>query len=236
MYITQLLLMNYWRLNFSYMSRSSGRGAGLGRLRDIAVAKCLAHTSVASSDSSNAASAASRQIADKSAPVYPFVASAAMVRSTSSASGVFFNCTRKIASRSSAAVGGGTYNNRSKRPGRRSAASTKSGRFVAATTVTAADGKSPSISPKSCVMTRSCTEGAPPSPPPPRVPAKPSTSSMNITAGDDARARENTERTAFSESPTYLENNSEPLIEIKLRPDALATARASMVLLHPGGP
>mmetsp|Transcript_6254 Transcript_6254/g.24921 ORF Transcript_6254/g.24921 Transcript_6254/m.24921 type:complete len:227 (+) Transcript_6254:2117-2797(+) len=85
-------------------------------------------------------------------------------------------------------------------------------------------------------MTRSCTEGAPPCSPPPRVPANPSTSSMNITEGADVLARENTARTAFSESPTHFENSSDPLMEMKLRPDALATARASIVLLHPGGP
>ena len=60
---------------------------------------------------------------------------------------------------------------------------------------------------------------------------------MKITDGADVRAqRANTARTAFSESPTHLENNSDPLMEMKLRPDALATARANMVLLQPGGP
>ena len=42
--------------------------------------------------------------------------------------------------------------------------------------------------------------------------------------------------TAFSESPTYLENNSGPFTAKKLSPDSVANALAIKVLLHPGGP
>ncbi len=46
----------------------------------------------------------------------------------------------------------------------------------------------------------------------------------------------NNETTAFSLSPTYMENSSEPFTARKFSPDSLATARASSVLLQPGGP
>lgn len=42
--------------------------------------------------------------------------------------------------------------------------------------------------------------------------------------------------TAFSLSPTYLLNTSGPLIARKFKPEADAAARASSVLLQPGGP
>ncbi len=42
--------------------------------------------------------------------------------------------------------------------------------------------------------------------------------------------------TAFSESPTYLENNSGPFTAKKFKPDSVANALAINVLLHPGGP
>lgn len=41
---------------------------------------------------------------------------------------------------------------------------------------------------------------------------------------------------AFSDSPTYLFNNSGPFTAIKLALEAFATALANNVLPHPGGP
>lgn len=41
---------------------------------------------------------------------------------------------------------------------------------------------------------------------------------------------------AFSDYPTYFENNSGPLIPIKFNFDYVAIAFAIIVLLHPGGP
>jgi len=46
----------------------------------------------------------------------------------------------------------------------------------------------------------------------------------------------NTLTTAFSLSPTYLENSSGPLTAKKLSFASEATARASRVLEQPGGP
>ena len=46
----------------------------------------------------------------------------------------------------------------------------------------------------------------------------------------------NISQTAFSVSPTYFENSSGPLIEIKLSFDSVARALAQRVLEHPGGP
>ncbi|EER32771.1 ribosome biogenesis ATPase RIX7 [Candida tropicalis MYA-3404] len=65
---------------------------------------------------------------------------------------------------------------------------------------------------------------------------KASNSSKNIIHGVDARALWKTCRTALSDSPTYLFKSSGPLIEIKFALDSLATAFASKVLPHPGGP
>lgn len=41
---------------------------------------------------------------------------------------------------------------------------------------------------------------------------------------------------AFSESPTYFENNSGPLIAKKFKELSVAIALAVIVLEHPGGP
>mmetsp|Transcript_42738 Transcript_42738/g.108106 ORF Transcript_42738/g.108106 Transcript_42738/m.108106 type:complete len:250 (-) Transcript_42738:1014-1763(-) len=134
--------------------------------------------------------------------------------------------------------GGGTYTSRSKRPGRSSAASTQSGRLVAATTITPCRPTSPSISLSSWLSTRSSTLGAPPPAAPPscRGAASPSISSKKTMAGAAARARWNSAATAFSLSPTHLEYSSGPLMARKLRPASQAQARASSVLLQPGGP
>ncbi|KUI58751.1 hypothetical protein VP1G_11035 [Cytospora mali] len=49
-------------------------------------------------------------------------------------------------------------------------------------------------------------------------------------------ARANSCRTARSDSPTYLFSSSGPLMEMKLALDSLATALATSVFPHPGGP
>ena len=54
--------------------------------------------------------------------------------------------------------------------------------------------------------------------------------------GEQSRALLNKSLIAFSESPTYLENNSGPLIAIKFSDDSVAIALAIIVLEHPGGP
>lgn len=124
---------------------------------------------------------------------------------------------------------------RSIRPGRSTAASIWSGLLVAATKTRACERSSkaagkPSNSVKNWEITRSLT------PPLPRWPHMPSSSSMNTTHGDEARARVKISRTAFSLSPTHFEKTYGPLIEIKFMWLSCANALASIVLLHPGGP
>ena len=82
-----------------------------------------------------------------------------------------------------------------------------SGLLVAATTRTSLKLSTPSISVKSWARTRSATDE------PPsffRWTARASISSKNMIAGAAARARVKTWRTARSESPTHLLNNSGP--------------------------
>lgn len=54
--------------------------------------------------------------------------------------------------------------------------------------------------------------------------------------GCDALARENKFLIAFSDSPKYLFKSSGPFTAMKLALEAFATAFASKVLPHPGGP
>src|SRR6266545_4832933 len=89
----------------------------------------------ASSDSRIAASAASLTKAAQSAAEKPSSSTASLARSTSDANGTLRDAALRISARA-CAPGGGTYTRRSKRPGRSSAGSTRSGRFVAPTTTT----------------------------------------------------------------------------------------------------
>lgn len=57
-----------------------------------------------------------------------------------------------------------------------------------------------------------------------------------IIEGAAARALRKTVRTAFSESPTHLENNSGPFTAKKFNFDSVANALATIVFEHPGGP
>ena len=70
----------------------------------------------------------------------------------------------------------------------------------------------------------------------PRFGHKLSSSSKKITQGADYFARLNRDRTAFSDSPTYLLSSSGPFIEMKLAFDSFDTALATSVLPQPGGP
>ncbi len=92
-----------------------------------------------------ASSAASLTRLRRSAPTMPGVVAASCSRSTSSASGTERVWTSRIILRPSAS-GGLTVTRRSKRPGRRSAWSSTSGRFVAARTMTPSEPVKPSIS------------------------------------------------------------------------------------------
>ena len=63
-----------------------------------------------------------------------------------------------------------------------------------------------------------------------------SNSSKKIIHGAAIFAFRKISRIAFSLSPTYLDSNSGPLIEIKLALLSCATALAKSVFPHPGGP
>ncbi|OPX63729.1 MAG: hypothetical protein A4E30_00580 [Methanomassiliicoccales archaeon PtaB.Bin215] len=171
-------------------------------------------------------------MAARSAPVYPSVLCATSSRLTSSASGFRLKCTCRMAflvSRS----GAPTCIRRSKRPGRSSAGSIMSGRFVAAMTTTLCNDSNPSSSVSSCEITLSVTCE---SESPPRVGAMESISSMKMMHGAACLALRKVSRTAFSLSPTHLLRNSGPLMLMKLLSDSVATAFASMVFPVPGGP
>lgn len=63
-----------------------------------------------------------------------------------------------------------------------------------------------------------------------------SISSKKMIQGEQMFAFQKISLTAFSVSPTYFENSSGPLIEMKLSFDSVANAFAHSVLEHPGGP
>lgn len=71
---------------------------------------------------------------------------------------------------------------------------------------------------------------------PERCVAIASISSKNMMQGLHARALLNMFLIALSDSPTYFENSSGPLMPMKFSFDSVAMALAIMVLLHPGGP
>src|SRR5881397_2411037 len=122
---------------------------------------------------------------------------------------------------------------RSNRPGRSSAGSTRSIRFVAAMTVTLCSSSSPSISVRICEMTRSVTCE---SSMPPRTGVIASTSSKKMMHGAAVFAFRNVSRTIRSDSPTHLLMNSGPRTEMKFASDSVATALARRVFPVPGGP
>ena len=66
--------------------------------------------------------------------------------------------------------------------------------------------------------------------------ASESNSSKITTHGDDAFAFLNISLTAFSDSPIHFEIISGPLTKIIFAPVSVATALASNVFPHPGGP
>mmetsp|Transcript_14031 Transcript_14031/g.45071 ORF Transcript_14031/g.45071 Transcript_14031/m.45071 type:complete len:395 (+) Transcript_14031:525-1709(+) len=120
---------------------------------------------------------------------------------------------------------------RSKRPGRSSAGSIRSGRLVAAMTTTRVRASTPSISCKSCERTRVETWL-----PPERTGASASISSKKTMAGALARALRKRDATSCSDSPTHFERSSGPLTARKLVRVSAARARAASVFEQPGGP
>ena len=118
-------------------------------------------------------------------------------------------------------------------PGRRIAGSIMSGLLLVPMTTTFSRDSIPSISVKSWLSTRSETSASPPIP---RRGTTESNSSKKMIEGAAVRPLLKTSRIPFSDSPTHLLNSSGPLIEMKLASPSVATAWASIVLPHPGGP
>src|SRR5215207_4247235 len=181
-----------------------------------------------------ASSAASLTRFMRSAPEKPGVPRAMTRRSTSGASGTLRTCTFRIFSRPTTS-GFGTTIWRSKRPGRRSAGSSTSGRFVAAMMMMPSFASKPSISTRSwfSVCSRS---SLPPPRPAPRWRPTASISSMKMMQGAFFFAWSNMSRTREAPTPTNISTKSEPEIVKNGTFASPATARAISVLPVPGGP
>ena len=124
---------------------------------------------------------------------------------------------------------------RSKRPGRSSAGSRMSGRFVAAIMMMLSFASKPSISTSSWLSVCSRSSWPPPRPAPRWRPTA-SISSMKMMQGEFCLACSNRSRTREAPTPTNISTKSEPEIEKNGTPASPATARASSVLPVPGGP
>ena len=179
-------------------------------------------------------SAASLQMFSRSAPLMPGVPRAMRESSTSSESGSFLACTRRMPSRPFTS-GASTTTWRSKRPGRRSAGSSTSGRFVAASRMTPSFDSKPSISTRSAFKVCSRSSWPPPSPAP-RCRPTASISSTKMMHGAWALPCSNRSRTRDAPTPTNISTKSDPDIWKNGRPASPATARASRVFPVPGGP
>ncbi|CAI8233485.1 MAG: Uncharacterised protein [Prochlorococcus marinus str. MIT 9313] len=170
----------------------------------------------------------------RSAPVNPGVLRATFFKERSSSSFLSRACTSRIASRPLMS-GASTLTCLSKRPGRISAESSTSGRFVAAIMMIPLLPSNPSISVNSWF--RVCSRSSfPPPIPAPRCRPTASISSIKIRQGVFSFARLNKSRTRLAPTPTNISTNSEPESEKKGTPASPAIALASSVLPVPGGP
>ena len=170
----------------------------------------------------------------RSEPTAPLVASAMASRSTVSSILTSLACTFRISTRPFKS-GLSTIILLSKRPGRRSALSKISGRFVAPIIKIPLELSKPSISDRSWF--RVCSRS---SFPPPyfesRLRPMASISSMKIIQGAFLFASLNRSRTRLAPMPTYNSTKSEPVREKNGTCASPATALASNVLPVPGGP
>ena len=124
---------------------------------------------------------------------------------------------------------------RSKRPGRSSAGSRTSGRFVAAIITMPSVASKPSIS--ASIWLSVCSRSScPPPRPAPRLRPMESISSTKMIAGACLRAVWKRSRTRAAPTPTNISMKSEPVTETNGTPASPATARAMSVLPVPGGP
>mmetsp|Transcript_30331 Transcript_30331/g.99302 ORF Transcript_30331/g.99302 Transcript_30331/m.99302 type:complete len:272 (+) Transcript_30331:263-1078(+) len=124
---------------------------------------------------------------------------------------------------------------RSRRPGRRSAGSSVSARFVAMMTLTFVDWSKPSIWLRSSSRIRWTSRSAPVCASK-RFVAMASISSMKMMQGAFFFASPNMDRMRDAPTPTNISTNSEPDAEMKGTPASPAQARARSVLPVPGGP
>src|SRR5438046_10493862 len=131
--------------------------------------------------------------------------------------------------------GRGTTTRRSKRPGRRSAGSSTSGRLVAAMRMTPSFVSKPSISTSSWLSVCSRASWPPPRPAPRWRPTA-SISSMKMMQGAFFFPWTKRSRTREAPTPTNISTKSEPEIEKKGTPASPAMARARSVFPVPGAP
>src|SRR5580704_12685442 len=131
----------------------------------------------------------------RSAPENPGVPRATVFKSTSGARGTLRTCTLRMRSRPTISGFAMTIW-RSKRPGRRSAGSSTSGRFVAAIMMMLSLGSKPSISTRSWFKVCSRSSLPPPRPAPRRLPTA-SISSMKTMQGEFFLACSNMSRTGI---------------------------------------
>ena len=174
--------------------------------------------------------AASLSMFSKSAPEKPTVLLATLSQVTG-AKGFPWEWIFMIASRP-ARSGKSRTTRLSKRPGRSSAGSRTSGRFVAAKTMTLSLPVKPSISTKIWLRVWS-RSSCPPIIPAPRIRPIASSSSMKIIDGAAFFAVSKRSRTREAPTPTSISINSDPAIEKKGTPASPATAFANKVLPTP---
>ena len=171
----------------------------------------------------------------RSAPTKPAVAPAISPRLTSGARRRLRVWILRIASRP-ARSGGETVTRRSNRPGRSSAGSRTSGRFVAASTTTFWFGVKPSISVRIWLSVCSRSSLAPKVVDEARERPMASSSSMKMMLGAASLALAKRSRTRDAPTPTMASTNSEAERLKNGRLASPATARARSVLPVPGGP
>mmetsp|Transcript_23316 Transcript_23316/g.43814 ORF Transcript_23316/g.43814 Transcript_23316/m.43814 type:complete len:290 (-) Transcript_23316:529-1398(-) len=170
----------------------------------------------------------------RDAPEKPGVLLATASRSTSDSMGFPLACTLRMAVRPLKS-GRSTFTRRSKRPGRRRAASRTSTLLVAAMTMTPGLPSNPSISVR--IWLRVCSLSSfPPAKPAPRCLPTASISSMKMMQGAFFLACPKRSLTREAPTPTNISTNSDPETEKKGTPASPATARARRVLPVPGGP
>ena len=172
----------------------------------------------------------------KSAPASPAVSFATSNKSTLRANLIFLICTFKISTRPSKS-GLSTKTCLSNLPGRKSAGSSTSGRFVAARTITGEESElNPSISARSWFNVCSLSSFPLIIPPAARLFPIASISSIKIMLGASFLAFSNKSRTRLAPTPTNISMKLLPLTEKNGTFASPATAFARRVLPVPGGP